>query len=482
MHHTYYNKTFVPKGAKEAMISRSKRRIILSIVASTVLLFPAVTAVSAETVYKIKTGVKQGLIYGLDIKNGKIYVTEVDTGKVNQVVSTDAKTAADILPGDKNENSFAEPKGIAADTAGNLYVADSGNHVIKKITSSGEVTVLAGSGDAGYSDGPADKAQFNSPADVAIAADGSVYVADTLNHRIRKIAKNGEVTTVAGGSTEKDADGWLIGGYQDGKGTAALFNEPSSLAFDKQGNLYIADTGNQRIRMIKPDGTVSTVAGGGSEMVEGRYVKGGFQDGKAAEARFSSPLGLAVADNNIVYVADAWNNRIRAIYPEGLVTTVAGGDEHGSVDGWGIESSFDGPTDVAVAPDGMLLVADRWNRAIRMISPVLLPDKTGNEIHIMLNSQPLRLQTKPVLLNGSTLVPLREIAEALGYRVTYDASKRGVSLTKDGRKSEVASQDISNIGGKAMVTVRSIGKLLDLDVIWSPAYRLIDLIPQTKQQ
>lgn len=203
------------------------------------------------------------------------------------------------------------------------------------------VTTIAGDGSPlGFSD----------PFGVAVAADGTIYIADAgENNRVRRIAPDGNVTTLAGGSE----------GFADGVGASASFNTPSALALDKDGNLYVADTGNNRIRKITPDGKVSTVAGDGTA---------GYVDGPAAHAQFNGPIGLAVSPGGDIYVADTYNDVIRMITTEGQVTTIAGGGTPGYADGEQKVALFDTPSGIIVVEDSSLIVADTGNRCLRKVT------------------------------------------------------------------------------------------------------------------
>ena len=191
---------------------------------------------------------------------------------------------------------------------------------------------------------------LSDPFGVAVAADGTIYVADAgERNRIQKISPDGNVTTLAGGSE----------GFADGAGAAASFNTPSALALGRDGNLYVADTGNNRIRKITPDGRVSTVAGDGTA---------GYVDGPAAQAQFNAPIGLAISPGGDIYVADTYNDVIRMITKEGQVTTIAGGGTPGYADGEQKVALFDTPSGIIVVEDSSLIVADTGNRRLRKIS------------------------------------------------------------------------------------------------------------------
>jgi prepilin-type N-terminal cleavage/methylation domain-containing protein len=242
------------------------------------------------------------------------------------------------------------PAGIAVDTSGTVYVADFYNHRIRKISPTGVVSTLAGSGTAGSSDGTGTAAQFNYPYGVAVDSSGSVYVADIFNHRIRKISPTGVVSTLAGSTF----------GFADGTGAAAQFFQPAGVAVDNSGTVYVADASNNRIRKISPAGVVSTLAGSGTA---------GFADGTGAAAQFYGPTSVAVDASGTVYVADGSNNRIRKISPTGVVSTLAGSGTNGFADSTGSAAQFNYPASVAVDASGTVYVADSSNHRIRKISP-----------------------------------------------------------------------------------------------------------------
>ncbi|HEY9284294.1 MAG TPA: hypothetical protein VIP46_12640, partial [Pyrinomonadaceae bacterium] len=193
-------------------------------------------------------------------------------------------------------------------------------------------------------------ARFHDPFGVAVDGRGNVFVADAgASNRVRKVTPEGAVSTLAGGAE----------GFADGAGAAASFNTPSAIAVDQDGNIYAADTGNNRIRKVTPEGAVSTLAGDGAR---------GYRDGPAASARFDAPVGVAVGKDGTVFVADTYNDRVRAVTPAGEVRTLAGGDRPGYVDGAGTGGAlFDTPCAVAALPDGSLVVADTGNGRLRRV-------------------------------------------------------------------------------------------------------------------
>ena len=241
---------------------------------------------------------------------------------------------------------FHNPKGIVADSLGNIYVVDTNNHKIRKIKPNGEVSTLAGSS-LGFEDGIGANAQFNYPYGITIDIEGNLYIADWGNHRVRKITPSGEVTTFAGSTA----------GFVDAIGTNAKFDHLRGIAIDSKGILYVIDTDNFKIRKITPDGDVSTFVGS----------SGGFLDGIGEIAQFSSLVDITIDTQDVLYVTDFLNQKIRKITPSGEVTTIAG-TSLGFEDGPGTSAQFNYPNGIVVDRDGTVYIADTSNRKIRKIT------------------------------------------------------------------------------------------------------------------
>jgi hypothetical protein len=250
---------------------------------------------------------------------------------------------------------FSYPYGVAVDGSGNLYIGDSGNNTVRKVNSGGGASTLAGTpGLPGFADGAGGSAGFSDPSGVAVDGAGNVYVADAGNSTIRKISAGGAVTTLAGQAG--------VAGSSDGTGAAARFNAPRGVAVDSVGNVYVADTENDTIRKITAGGTVTTLAG-----VAGQTGSG---DGAGGSARFNAPYAVAVDGPGNVYVADFNNATIRVINTSNTVSTLAGtANVKGFADGTGFAAKFNQPYALAVDGSGYVYVTDTYNRAVRMISP-----------------------------------------------------------------------------------------------------------------
>ena len=256
---------------------------------------------------------------------------------------------------------FAYPGSVRTDASGNIYVADSYNDTVRRITPAGVVSTVAGkAGASGYADGPAASALFGATAGVAVGASGDLYVADNGNYLIRKISATGTVTTLAGSPG--------VQAVVDGSGLSARFFDPQNLAIDSSGNLYIADGHGNVIRKVTPSGQVTTFAG--TPGASGNAGPAGSADGTGSAAEFNDPTGIAVDAFGSVYVADSGNDTIRVITPSGTVTTLAGSPgTAGSADGNGSSARFNNPAGLGVDSAGNVYVADYFNDTIRVVSP-----------------------------------------------------------------------------------------------------------------
>lgn len=310
-----------------------------------------------------------GPVAGFNLPNGvavdgigNIFVADTENHTIRKIspggiVTTLAGTAG--LPGSVDDVGtkarFYNPGGIIVDVNGNMFVADGENHTIRKITPGGAVTTIAGkAGTPGSIDGTGSTARFNRPRGVAIDGAGTIFVADTYNHTIRKITQAGVVSTIAGVAG--------VMGFVDGNGASARFKFPFSVSIDLAENIFIADYDNQVVRKITPAGMVSTLAG--------MPMSAGFMDGTGAEARFHRPMGVTTDNAGNVYVGDNENHVIRKVTPAGVVSTIAGiARVLGTVDGPAAEAKFYGPKAVAVDLSGNVFVADTNNNTIRSISP-----------------------------------------------------------------------------------------------------------------
>lgn len=263
-------------------------------------------------------------------------------------------TPSDGSIGREASANFSSPSSIVADSAGNLYVADSSSSLIRTIVAEREVRTLAGDADrdGGHADGTGAAASFNQPGGIATDSTGNLYVADTANDIIRKITPAGVVTTLAGNAEQKE-------GHADGTGAAARFYKPGGIAIDSADNIYVADSGNNLIRKITPAGVVMTLAGTAGMK--------GHADGTGATASFNNPIGIAADRAGNIYVADSDNHTIRKITPAGAVTTLAGkAEKMGHADGSGAAASFSHPVGIATDLAGNVYVSDSY--AIRKIT------------------------------------------------------------------------------------------------------------------
>ena len=294
--------------------------------------------------------------------NGNLYIEDSGNDTIRNVTPVGAVTTFAGLAGTSGSTDgtgssarFSNPEGSAVDASGNIYVTDYGNDTIRKITPGGTTTTVAGlAGTPGSTDGTGSAARFNGPFGLAIDASGNLYVADRSNQTIRKVTPGGIVTTFAG----------LAGnvGSSDGTGSAARFNGPAFPALDSGGNLYVADQSNSTIRKITPGAVVTTLAG-----LVGSFSSA---DGTGSAARFDNPSSIAVDGSGNLYVTDNGNDTIRKVTPGGTVTTLAGlAGTPGSANGTGSAARFDRPHGIGLDSAGNIFVSDNYNDTVRRITP-----------------------------------------------------------------------------------------------------------------
>ncbi len=280
---------------------------------------------------------------------------------LNQVIATVAGAGASGYSGDggpATEADLFEPQGIAIGPDGSLYIADGGSNRVRRVSPSGIIATVAGSGVEGYSGdgGPATEAQLDYPVAVAVGSDGMLYIADNMNGRVRRVGPDGIITTIAGGGNPLDNVG------DGGPATEALICSPYGLAVGQDGSVYIADHGCHRIRRVDPSGFIMTVAGDGT----GKYGAECGDGGPATEAQIYGPANVAVGPDGSFYIAESYNRRVRRVSPDGIITTAAGNATRGySGDGGpATEAQLNSTWDVAVGRDGALYIADSGNDCI----------------------------------------------------------------------------------------------------------------------
>ena len=299
--------------------------------------------------------------------NHNIYIVDKDNDRIRMVSSSGVintvagSSTSDTYAGDGGKATQASlnlPNGIAFDSAGNMYIADTGNNVVRKVNASGIISTVAGNNYSAYSGdgGPATSASLSEPTGLAFDAAGNLYIADSNNSCIRIVTPDQNIHTFAGQCSYGLFEG------DGGPAIQAKLNKPYSVAADFQGNVYISDTENERIRVVTPDGIINTVAGTGTS---------GFKDGPALQAEFSSPYGIAVDASGSVYIVDRSNFRIRKLLPSGNVVTIAGNGSptYSGNNVAATSASLLFPQGVGLDPStGNVYIADSENQVVRELA------------------------------------------------------------------------------------------------------------------
>jgi sugar lactone lactonase YvrE len=359
-----------------------------------------------------------GTIYVSDAGDNNRIRKITPDGKVGTFAGSGKETFAD---GPALEAAFNTPSGLAIDAAGNLYVADTGNNRIRKMSTQGVVTTIAGDGTAGYADGPASQAKFDGPIGVAVDKSGNVFVADSYNDRVRMISPEGQVTTLAGAKGP---------GYADGPAATALFDTPCGLALAADGSVMVADTGNHQLRRISSAGNVSTMQA--------------VFPGETSATQFSSVTGLALTHDGFLYVTESDPGRVTQIAPDGRARTIA-------ANGFGfpnVRDRFNEITGIAIDREGDLYVADSGNYLIRKLST----NKADTSASANTDIAP-RLDNETLGL-PSLLWPLDPQDHAHEIVATMGEA-RGRFDSTDGRDHLHSGLDISGALGDTVHAVRS---------------------------
>ncbi|VAW87327.1 hypothetical protein MNBD_GAMMA17-1579 [hydrothermal vent metagenome] len=362
------------------------------------------------------------------------------------IITTVAGTGVQGYSGDGGlavQAMLSWPEDVALGSDGSFYIADSGNHRIRRVAPDGIITTVVGTGAAGYAGdgGPADQALLNAPYGVAVGPDGSLYIADANNNSIRRVTPDGIITTIQ-----------------------AALSFPTDVAFGPDGSLYIADEGNNRVRRVTSDGTVTTVAGTG---VQGDSGDGGFAD----QALLNAPNGVAMSIDGSLYIADSGNHRIRSITPEGIIITVAGTGNQGSFGDAGPadQAQLNAPSGVAIGANGNLYIADKRNSLVRKIG--VAQTGVSNNEYLIYSTSGTRYYHFST--SGHHLRTLDTTTGAVIYQFRYDA---------DGLLSEIedVDGDITRIERSAGIptaivapdgqrTSLSLGATGYLDIVTDPA-------------
>lgn len=431
---------------------------------------------ASEAVFSFPYGIayskKSGALIIADTQNHRICSLNLKTLKVTTLAGTVKGidrfgfSGGGYVDGDVKKAMFNRPKGVVVAESGAIIVADTGNHAIRQIYD-GKVTTIAGGKVAGYQEGKGIKASFENPSGVAIDAKGNIFVSDTLNNVIRKIDTFGNVTTYAGKKSDN-----------------SILNEPAGLAIDKEGILYVADGGNHQIKKITAKDKVELLAG--IHLIkdaESGYWLGGYIDGNVQTAYFNYPKGVAVKEDGTVFVADTYNHVIRGI-KDSSVSTVAGAGVAGSRLDDKYTSYFDGPVGL-VYVNNTLFIADQWNNRILAIpekgnylKPIDTSETVSGEILTFIDNKEIDFpDVYPLFIEGKLRVPVRAVSEAWGAEVIWNQEDKSINLIKgeNATKLYLEAGDFIIYEGRSMVDSEFLKNTFDLNLRWIEEQNIISI-------
>lgn len=431
---------------------------------------------AAEAVFGFPHGIayskKSDALIIADTQNHRICSLSLKTLKVTTIagigkgVDRFGFPGGGYVDGDVKKAMFNRPKGIAVAESGAIIVADAGNHAIRQIYD-GKVTTIAGGKVVGYQDGKGTKASFENPSGIAIHEKGIIFVSDTMNNMIRKIDIFGNVTTYAGRKSDN-----------------SILSEPVGLTVDKEGILYVTDSGNHQIKKVTAKDKVETVAGMHlTKDAESGYWVGGYIDGDISKSYFNFPKGIAVKDDGTIFVADTYNYVLRII-KDSSVSTVAGAGVAGDKFDDKYISYFDGPIGIVYAKGTLFIADQWNNRIVLIpdkdnyLMPIDTTEAVVDKILTFIDNKEIVFpDVNPLFIEGELKVPIRAIAEAWGAEVIWNQEKKSVSLIKDEKAIELYLEtgDFLIYEGRSLVDLEFLKNMLGLKLKWVGEQNIISI-------